>query len=269
VSISVTGPFDGRRRLLAVIRSDFERIHADIRGLRPIASVPLPEYHGSSIPYDVLRTFEQGSVDEFPYAIQGKVIRINVRTLLNSVELPLAPMGRAVKVFISYSHKDDGLRAELDTHLKLFERVGLVETWHDRRLSPGQDWKNQIDRNLEIADLIVFLVSSDFLASDYCYDIEMMRALQRHSLREARVVPIIVRDCVWEDAPFSELQALPLDGKSVRSWPDRDSAWKGVVQGVRRVIVELRRNSSRVGAEVEAELELDDSLGGLNQVSDS
>jgi internalin A len=254
VSISITGPLEGRRRLLAVIRSDFERIHADIRGLRPIASVPLDQNGGGTISYDVLRTFEQQGVQRFPHVIGNKVISVEVHELLNSVELPTAPAGTAVNIFISYSHKDDALRGELDTHLKLFQRVGLVDTWHDRRLSPGDDWRSQIDRQLDGAEVVLFLVSADFLASDYCFDIEATRALRRHRAGNAIVVPIIVRDCVWQDAPFSYLQVLPDTALPVRLWPDRDSAWKNVAEGVRRAIVRLRPGTViRDGEVVEAE----------------
>jgi internalin A len=200
----------------------------------------LPDNPSSLIPYDVLRTFEQQGIEYFPYAIGNKVITVGVEDLMRSVELPSASIGPACKVFISYSHKDDDLRAELETHLKLFQRVGLVDSWHDRRLSPGENWRSEIDRNLEGAQLILLLISADFLASDYCYDVEMQRAVQRHIMGDARMLPIIVRDCVWQDAPFADIQALPRDGKPVRLWEDRDSAWKDVVQGIRKAIAQLR-----------------------------
>ena len=145
--------------------------------------------------------------------------------------------GKPVQVFVSYSHKDDELRAELDTHLKILKRTKLIESWHDGRIPAGAAWKGEIDRELEAADLILFLVSADFLASDYCYDIEGRRALERESKGEARVVPIIARDCQWKDAPFAKLQVLPRDGKAVRLWGDRDSAWSNVAEGIKKMIL--------------------------------
>jgi hypothetical protein len=162
--------------------------------------------------------------------------RFDVRALLNSVEVPAESAGRPVRVFVSYSHKDDELRAELDTHLKIFERTKLIESWHDRRIPAGADWKGEIDREMEAADVILFLVSADFLASDYCYDVEGKQALERASKGEARVAPIIVRDCQWKDAPFARLQVLPKDGKAVRLWGDRDSAWSDVAEGIKKMI---------------------------------
>jgi hypothetical protein len=134
-----------------------------------------------------------------------------------------------VEVFISYSHRDDELRAQLETHLAMLKRKGVVRGWSDRRITAGQEWDKQIDRHLESADIILLLVSPDFLASDYCYDIEVTRAMQRHEGGGARVVPIILRHCDdWQSAPFGKLQALPKDARPVTDWPDRDKAFADV-----------------------------------------
>ncbi len=143
-------------------------------------------------------------------------------------------------MFVSYSHKDDQFREQLGPHLKLLQRQKLIKLWHDRLITAGQEWKGEIDDTLVRANLILLLVSADFLASDYCYDLEMTRALERHQAGEARVIPIIVRDVNWQSAPFGKLQALPKDGKAVTLWPDRDSAWRQVADGIEKVIQELR-----------------------------
>jgi hypothetical protein len=144
-------------------------------------------------------------------------------------------MPAPVDVFFSYSHEDEGLRNELAAHLKLLERNGYIRGWHDRRIEPGNDWKRAIDANFEKARIILLLVSSDFLASDYCYDVEMKRALLKSDAGEADVLPIILRDCDWSGAPFAKLQALPKDAKSVTSWANRDAAWKDVATWIRKV----------------------------------
>ena len=153
----------------------------------------------------------------------------------------MAPQAaRPVEVFISYSHRDDELRAQLETHLAMLRRKGVVREWSDRRIVAGQEWDKQIDRHLESADIILLLVSPDFLASDYCYDIEVKRAMQRHKAGTARVVPVILRHCDdWQSAPFGRLQALPKDARPVTDWPDRDKAFADVVAGIRRAIEEL------------------------------
>jgi internalin A len=105
----------------------------------------------------------------------------------------------------------------------------------------GEDWTRSIEENLERADVVLLLVSPDFISSDYCYEKEMQRALQRHEAGETRVIPVILRDVNWGHAPFARLQALPKDGLAVAKWPDRDSAWRNVSEGIERVVEELQR----------------------------
>lgn len=145
-------------------------------------------------------------------------------------------MDMLVRVFISYSHADDAYRAELEKHLALMRRQELIALWHDRQISPGDAWKGAIDKNLESADIVLLLVSADFLASDYCYDVEMQRAMVRQSEGSARLIPVIVRECDWKFAPFGKLQALPRDGRPVTSFASHDEAWSSVAAGLRAVL---------------------------------
>src|SRR5262245_32810907 len=131
-------------------------------------------------------------------------------------------LSRPINVFYSYSHKDETFRIELEKHLSLMRRNGEIAGWHDRDISAGTEWKKSIDKNLENADIILLLVSADFIASDYCYQIEMMRAMKLHHEGRACVIPIIVRTCDWASAPFAELQALPKDAKPLSTWSNRD-----------------------------------------------
>ena len=147
--------------------------------------------------------------------------------------------GDPVEVFYSYSHKDEGLRDKLETHLTMLKREGVITDWHDRRISAGQEWDGEIDEHLNSADMILLLVSADFLASNYCYDIEVKRAMKRHDDGEACVIPIILRPCDWQTAPFGKVQALPKDAKPVRRWEDEDEAFLSVAQGIRQAATEL------------------------------
>lgn len=140
------------------------------------------------------------------------------------------------KVFFSYSHKDEALRDQLETHLAQLRNQGLIDSWHDRRIVAGSEFGADIAQALEAADIILLLVSSDFLASAYCYSIEMARAMERHEKGEARVIPVILRDCDWHSAPFGKLTAVPTDGKPVRSWPDIDQAFAAVAREVRKAV---------------------------------
>jgi formylglycine-generating enzyme required for sulfatase activity len=146
----------------------------------------------------------------------------------------------ALNLFFSYSHRDETLRDELARHLKRLEREGAIRPWHDRRIDAGGDWQGEISEHLETADVVLLLISSDFIASDYCYDVEMTRALARHDAGEARVIPVILRPSDWQTQRLARLQALPTDAKPVTEWRDRDSAFLDVTRGIRRVVEELR-----------------------------
>lgn len=145
-----------------------------------------------------------------------------------------------IRIFYAYSHKDEALRNELETHLSILKRRGVVSQWHDRRILSGKDWGGEIDRHLNGADIILLLVSADFIASDYCYDKEMKRALERHESGEARVIPVILRPCDFDGAPFYKLQGLPKDMKPVTRWLNQDEAFTDIAVGIRKAAEELR-----------------------------
>jgi hypothetical protein len=144
-----------------------------------------------------------------------------------------------VEIFYSYAHKDESYRAELEKHLSLMRRNGEIAGWHDRDISAGMDWKGSIDKRLESAQIILLLISADFLASDYCYEIEMWRAIERHREGTAVVIPIILRNCDWSSAPFGMLQALPKDAKPIKSWDDPDEAYRDVAAGIRKSVSQI------------------------------
>ncbi|MNU49565.1 hypothetical protein D3C71_385100 [compost metagenome] len=139
-------------------------------------------------------------------------------------------------IFFSYSHKDEVFRNELEAHLALLKHEGLVEAWHDRRIVAGDMVDDAIFSQLEAADVILLLVSSDFINSPYCYSREMERAMERHRAGLARVIPVILRHCDWHRAPFGQLLAVPRDGRPIASWPDRDEALADVAKQVRQAV---------------------------------
>jgi hypothetical protein len=158
------------------------------------------------------------------------------------VGLADAPDGSALRVFISYSHSDEVIKEEVVKHLSPLKRLNLIEEWHDRQLKAGEDWDKSISKNLECADIILLLVSIDFVNSAYCYDIELEKALELHDQKKAVVVPIILRNCLWQYTPFAKIQALPRDAKAVNSWADRDEALANVAEGIRAVAETLRQS---------------------------
>jgi|GEM_PF-770866 len=144
-----------------------------------------------------------------------------------------------LELFYSYSHKDEELRDQLEEHLAMLKREGVITNWHDRRISGGKEWEGQIDEHLNSAHIILLLTSSAFLASDYCYDVEVKRAMERHQEKQARVIPVVLRACDWQSAPFGKLQALPKDGKPVKQWADQDVAFLDIANGIRLAANEI------------------------------
>lgn len=152
------------------------------------------------------------------------------------------------RVFFSYCHADEALRDQLEKQLALLKRQGVIDTWHDRRIGAGEDLVQAIDQHLEACEIILLLVSSDFLASDYCYDIELKRAMERHERGEAIVIPVILRSCLWTDAPFGKLNATPPDGKPVTQWSDRDQAFMEVAKAIKTAAARFMARTSPVAS---------------------
>ena len=131
----------------------------------------------------------------------------------------------SVKIFFCYTHEDEALLNKLKVYLRPLHRQGLIDVWYDRNISAGTEWEQEIDKHLNEANIILLLISSNFMDSDYCYSIEMQRALCIHNAKKARVIPIILRPADWHEAPFGKLQALPTDGKPVTTWRNREEAF--------------------------------------------
>jgi hypothetical protein len=155
----------------------------------------------------------------------------------------------SVSIFFCYAHEDEDLLNKLKRHLWPLQRQGLIAVWHDRDISAGSEWEQEIDRHLNAAQIILLLVSPDFMFSEYCYGVEMQRAIERHERGEARVIPIILRPVYWQGI-LGHLQALPTDAKPVRSWTDIDEALYNVTEGLRSVVEHI---SVKLAAQIEKE----------------
>ena len=140
------------------------------------------------------------------------------------------------KVFISYSHKDEEIKDKLITSLSSLTRTNKIILWHDGDIVGGQEWNTEIFKHFRSADIIVLLISSDFIASDFCFSKELKEAVDRHNNKLAVVIPIIARPTDWHELEFSKIQALPKNGKPITTWPDEDDALLNVVNGLKKVI---------------------------------
>ena len=144
-----------------------------------------------------------------------------------------------LKLFFSYAHEDLDIVANLRKHLTPLCHEQIVEFWYDRDLVAGENWDDEIASRLEHADIAVVLVSSDFVASEYAYGKELRRALELHDRGRLRLVPVIARNCRWQNLPIGRLQALPESGRPITTWTDRDDAYVSVALGIEEVARQL------------------------------
>lgn len=147
----------------------------------------------------------------------------------------------SLRLFFSYSHKDEELRNQLAAHLAVLEKLGFISPWHDRCIGAGNEWSREINEHLCAAEIVLLLISPDFLASSYCFGVEMELALQRHSAHQAVVIPVILRPCDWAGAPFAHIQALPRDARPITLWPNRDEAFTDVAKAIRETALRFQQ----------------------------
>src|SRR5437660_5533170 len=179
-----------------------------------------------------------------PLVNEGKIVYSNAEKIEDGAKsMPGRRNPGAATLFYSYAHTDEALREQLEKHLSLLQRQGLLSTWHDRAIQPGNTWAREIDDHLNQAEIILLLVSASFLASDYCYENEMRRALERHQRGEARVIPIILHPCDWSSAPFSKLQALPRNARPITTWANQEEAFADVARHLHHILERRMRSA--------------------------
>ncbi|HEY9625692.1 MAG TPA: GUN4 domain-containing protein [Coleofasciculaceae cyanobacterium] len=166
-----------------------------------------------------------------------------------------------IKLFYSYSRKDLDMRNALEDHLAALREANRIQTWHDLELEAGTEWEPAILNKLNTADIILLLVSRNFIASKYCYGTELKRAIARHDEGTARVIPIILSSCDWNHphVPFSKLNVLPTHAKPIKSWADPDDAFTIVAQKIRETVDQLiaKKQAEQEAAEVKSDRGID------------
>ncbi len=148
----------------------------------------------------------------------------------------------SIEVFYSYAQKDESLRKELERHLGALKRLNLIRDWSNQNVPIGANRMQAVDAHINTAHIILLLISADFMDSDYCYSIEMQRALERHKQGKARVIPILLREVYLGDTPIASLRALPTDGVPITSWNNRDEALTNVAKGIVDTIQDFKAN---------------------------
>jgi hypothetical protein len=148
---------------------------------------------------------------------------------------------KPIEILFSYTREDEAFRDKLEAHLAALKRQGRIVCWHDRHIRAGMVWDLHISAHLDSADIILLLISADFINSDYCNQVEVKRALERHEKGEVCVVPVILRPADWKEEKFAKFQALPRDAKPIVLWPNLDTALHSVVKGLKEIIVEIEQ----------------------------
>lgn len=148
-------------------------------------------------------------------------------------------MAKKIKVVFCYARKDEEFRLKIEQHLSVLRSLGVIALWHDQRILAGANWKEELERQLNAAHIVLLLVSPDFVASDFCFSDLAKQIVERSSRGEAHVIPIILRPIAWRGAPFGNLQALPGKAHSVTDWQNLDDALFHVAQGIKRAIGEI------------------------------
>ena len=164
------------------------------------------------------------------------------------------------RVFYSHSHRDAELRDRLGTYLAPLKYHNKIEEWNDRKIEPGADRSKEISAQLASANLVLLLVSADFLASEYCFGVEVETALDRLKRGEVKVVPVLLKVCLWQELRFSELQIIPRDGKAVTSWSSVEEAFTQVATEIRALVLEPPPSPPQPAATGRETSRLDSSL---------
>jgi len=233
------------KNVLRDIRKELDRIHLrSFPALKVFEKIPCPcrtcVKAGAPHEFDIADlTGRKKSTIECPKSTQD----ISVRQLLDGVfptEYSLSGeknlVGQPKKIFFSYSKHDHELLKQLLNHLSALRLNEKIQPWNDADILPGEEWDNKIRNELANADIIVLLVSADFLATPYIQSVEIKTAMDRHERNEAVVIPVLLRACSWQSMPFGKLSGLPFKAQPVTAWPDRDSAWLAVVEGIEKTI---------------------------------
>lgn len=158
--------------------------------------------------------------------------------------MPEAESNQVLKIFLSYAQDDEKGKNMLLEHLSPLKRQGLIESWDNRQIGAGSERRQEILKHFNAADLILCLISSSFINSEYCYTVEMRLAWERRETKGVMIVPILLRTVNWQTTPFKELEIIPRDHRAIMDYPKRDKAFTEVVYEIEKVINALNRKKT-------------------------
>jgi internalin A len=252
ITIRVAGVGNGRRELLGIIREHFERIHKSYEKLRVTEWVPIPGHPSAQVRHELLLKYERSKRETIAVEVDQGLLDFQVKALLDGVDLPGAPRGAffdrhferliiGLRVFICYSRKDALFLDQLRGALVPYERKSELDVSVDELVEPGQDWEKEILSRLELAQIIILLLSNDFVRSSYCMEKELPRAMERRAAGECEIVPIVIRAGRYDKLELGAIQAIMPGGKPINEHDKADSAWFEVTKQLDRVINRLKK----------------------------
>ncbi|MBK8565856.1 MAG: TIR domain-containing protein [Saprospiraceae bacterium] len=243
INIKVVGP--ERQRRLDEIRKALLNIHAKFQGLKheelvACNCIDCADKAGATM-FKLKDLENYKKLDANMVCEKGTLKKIDPTQILEGLDFPDTP-----RIFISYSHKNEKFKDEFRTMIRPLERNGW-KVWDDRYILPGDDWNDEILRHLSEANVIVLMLTADFFKSNFIYDIEFSRAIQRHESGDALMIGIVVDDCMYEETPLRKIQVLPKDAQPVVRHPHRSKVWKAVANKIKETIVAREERSQRRG----------------------
>jgi internalin A len=252
VFVRLMGETNQRRRLLAVIRENFDQIHAEMKEFKPTEWVALEGHPEEWVDRQELEVFEHQNETEFRKRVGTEIVSVDVTKVLDDTDVigarervgSTTGLDRKLRLFVSYAQLDEKWRMKLKPNLELLQREGLIEIWSDHQIVAGAKWDDEIKAKLESADLYLFLMSTHLLNSDYVREAELPAALKRYDEKKAGLVPVIVQRCSWEKY-LGDIEGLPTGGRPVSDWRPYDRACFNIEEGLRKTIEEVRRMLAR------------------------
>ncbi|MBL4663581.1 MAG: leucine-rich repeat domain-containing protein [Flavobacteriaceae bacterium] len=242
ITLEVGG--DRRHDFLTVLRQAIREVNESYEDLDYTEWIPLPELHkGLQLLVDYQEILGHDSMGSTHYTSGKLKEKFLVHELLNGVERPeTRKEGKPIHIFVSYSSEDKDYKDELIKHLMSLVRLKKVYIWHDKNIDAGDEWENEVFENLDRADIVLCLISSSFIASDFCYKKELTTALEAHDARKKVVIPLRIRKCSGKDLPINKLQGIPKNWlKGVKD----DLGWTKIVEGIEDKIDEIQKRKTK------------------------
>jgi len=233
ITLKASGP--DRKRRMSEMREILETLQSPFRGLKyqQLLSCNCADCSDSNSPtIHNLQDLEEFAKDEKDVLCKSGLRKwIPAKQILEGFEYTDKP-----RIFISYSHENEGFKKEFRKMIAPLERKGDWKVWDDRYILPGEVWNPKIMKHLSEANVIVLLLTSSFFNSDYIYNIELTRAVERHEAGNALLISVIVSACMWEETPLSRVQMVPIDGKPIDQHPNPSEIWKSVAQSIKDAV---------------------------------